>query len=422
MEGHYIEGLAPANVEKVPNLVEHLPAFADAMSIDTPEASVQIPPIIEEWHRRGRKRVPKYASWLQPHALAQGAYGTVFRIPIGKDTLQSLDALFRAGTHRTLGTPVSPDAKDILVKIQIKHASDRTFVKSSIREGVVHKTLSEHPPIPIDGCRDLQPAAVVPKMHAMFRYVQPQTPAFHGVHPGDVTQDLWITYMVALPPTAKTVGDHDTWSARQYVALEWSIASVWAAGFLHSDLHTDNMLYDPRTGVMYIIDFGFAVYAGELHTNLIREELSLAVRGGVRSLGELWRKRDRDHPHGLDLHRAVDKVQLKRDVRRWGVRDSTFYNPDGHVVLMLYNGLPPGARRLVPRLRLRMWGVSREDVTELLRESDRHTTTIGQVDEDYEARRSRKLKALHAAQAASIPTPGWAALVQGLKKSSPLRS
>lgn len=75
---------------------------------------------------------------------------------------------------------------------------------------------------------------------------------------------LWyVTVMDQAPGTTlKTLVESratKSLTSREYVSIERALLSLWLLGVVHADMHMSNIMYDPKTEKVTILDLGFAV-------------------------------------------------------------------------------------------------------------------------------------------------------------------
>lgn len=291
----------------------------------------------------------RWVGWLG-QKIGEGAYGTAFRCQVSDEATYRALELVRAAT--SFWVEYRPVRQGGLVVIKITRADDRSrrvpqtvadrFALDNVREATLHKHLDEARCLNL-GMGPLCVSQYVPDLHWAGLVINQPT----GTR-------CFVTVMGVAPgiPVDKHLR-RTRLDAEMFVRIERAAAALWAHGVVHADLHKDNMMYDAATKKLTIIDFGFGVLLPPEYTRAVRSQLARAVRAGVRSLGEMWldrNKRASSKGFGLGIQRYVNRVQKGRGV--------PWYNPDGHAALMLYKRLPTSQRRLVPALRMRLWGVA----------------------------------------------------------------
>ncbi len=285
----------------------------------------------------------KWASWLGTK-IGEGAYGTAFRCQVSTEAVYRALELVRAAS--TFWVEYRPVKMGRLVVVKVTRDDSRSavsqgtldrFALDNIKEATLHKHLDEA------GCLNLGMAPL-----CVSQYVPDLYWAGLVVNQATGTR-CYVTVMGVAPgvPVGKYLA-RSKLDADTFLRIERAAASLWAQGVVHADLHKDNMMFDPATKKLTVIDFGFGVLLPPQYTVAVRNQLAKTVRAGVRSLGEMWL--DTSKGFGLGIQKYVNRVQRGRGV--------AWYNPDGHAALMLYKRLPPAERRKVPDLRRRLWGAT----------------------------------------------------------------
>lgn len=127
-------------------------------------------------------------------------------------------------------------------------------------------------------------------------------------------------------------------TARTYALIERAIASIWTRGVVHADFHESNVMIEPKSGTVNIIDFGMAVILpNDLHARIV-EKVRRAIDTDIRSLGEVW---------DGELQAFVNSVHVSR-------RRPEYY-PDGKALKYLHNMLTNEEAAKVPHWRRLLW-------------------------------------------------------------------
>lgn len=278
-----------------------------------------------------------HASWMGKE-IASGAYGTAYRAPASLDDLLALKRAMRYVTYRAMPHPGQP----VIIKVakQKKGVPLREFVKANLKEITAQDHLAAaacatHPQLAKPVCA----SKYVPALY------------FAGlVTEKRVSADVFVTVMGVAPgATLKSYLDEQNrpLTAQLYVKIERAICSLWFNGLVHGDFHMQNVLYDPATDRITVIDFGFSVLLPPPLAAQLRQAVVKGIGLGVRSLGEAWRSADRSQI-GTGLQAYSNRVI--------STRGFPWYNPDGGALLRLYGRLSDAERRKVPGLRMAAWG------------------------------------------------------------------
>ena len=297
----------------------------------------------------------RWASWLGTK-IGEGAYGSAFRCQVNDAAHRALEVVRAASTFWVEYRPVRTGS---LVVVKITRDDSRSpvaqgtldrFALDNIKEATLHKHLDEA------RCLNLGMAPL-----CVSNYVPDLYWAGLVVNQASGTR-CYVTVMGVAPGIP--VGKHlrrSRLDAETFLRIERAAAALWSQGVVHADLHKDNMMYDPATKKLTVIDFGFGVLLPPQYTVAVRNQLAKAVRAGVRSLGEMWLD---SMGFGLGIQKYVNRVQRGRGVR--------WYYPDGHAAMMLYKRLPVAERRKVPDMRRSLWGLA---LSQQQQQQQRHQQT-----------------------------------------------
>lgn len=279
------------------------------------------------WALRGARRIGSPSAMGQVFTMSPADATEVFSKAVSSVTAGSLlDVPRGAGAVVVKLTPFTA-----------RYFDWEDFMDANVRETHAHMHLASGgkyggpgmtPPPP--GC---DPSSVVPAFYAA------------GV---DTRHGVFITVMEAVGPNPVTLYDHlraarFRASPELYVRVEHAVVLLWLAGVAHGDLHENNVLVVPGTGVVKVIDFGFAV---KLPHPLMRH-----VRGSLHSvmgrdtLRTLWRDRRPDGKYAMGNY--VNTALAHRGYQS--------YNPDKHLLDRLYSYVPASERDAVKMLRPSLW-------------------------------------------------------------------
>lgn len=314
--------------------------------------------------RVGRKGKPvDWAAWLGK-PLSSGAYGTTFRLRYAPNMATLLDQMKRAAAFLIEHRRPAPGSYVVLKVAADQGESGRPpfhslgrvdeFARESVMESSWHRALNNGACARLPGlAKGVCPSDNVPDLYWSGMVADAlQGRRFYvtlmGLAPG-VTLGEFVNGKVV---NGRRVAPQPL-PASLYLAVERAVAMVWTHGIAHTDFHWDNVLVDPATERVTIIDFGQAVGLSPALVSQVRQTLPRAVEAGVRSLGELWQAAGTS-AYGVDIKRYTNQVRAGR----YGIRrgQATWYNPDGNSLMQLYRKMSAAQRAAVPSMRRTLWG------------------------------------------------------------------
>jgi hypothetical protein len=292
------------------------------------------------------------AAWLG-ELLATGAFGSAFKARADGAFLDHFAKLRGAMYGMYLGAP--RPGSQVIVKVARPEAGEtpKSFAWANFRESGVHAALCRAGCANVAGVPPgaLCPAKYVPKLYASALV------NVRGRASADTLRELaYVTVMDIAPGvTLNKYLERHKITADVYLRAEQALASMWAIGLVHNDAHKGNIMYDPPTGRVTVIDFGFGTFLPPALAGQVRDALSRAVATDVRSLGEIWRDRSRT-PVGTGLQAYANRVIYSREVAKPDTWNDPWYNPDGGALMRMFSRLSAEDRARVPGMRRRMWG------------------------------------------------------------------
>lgn len=209
-----------------------------------------------------------------------GSYGSVFKVPVTPEVQGYRDTLrFSVGA-----SPLPPNGSTIIVKVAKREygETNKAFVTRSVREAQAHQYMLERAP------------QYVPALY------------FSGM---DLKHMLAITGMEYVQgETLKAYLARHPMDTMLLDQLRDAVGIMMRAGFVHADLHDENVLVQMHNGRprIKIIDFGFGVYLSEPH----------------RARMDPYLRQDNLHGAWKSVESHVDAVQQKR------IPGLTWYNPN----------------------------------------------------------------------------------------------
>ena len=249
-----------------------------------------------------------------------GRYGTAWLVDAQEDLPGFVGRISWDLSHR-VRSGVLPMG-DVVVKVQTVPGGQQPPVASWAHEAGVHAALSA---ATAAGCGSpISPA--VPKFYAS---------GYSAV------SNCYVTVMDRAPgvPLESYMPKI---TAKAYVMIERAFASLWMCGCIHNDAHMNNVMIDPKTLGVTIIDFGLASWLPNHVTSKVASGVVTIVRQGAPCLAQVF-------DHVPDLKCMSNRNVYSRVKCSW-------YNPDYKTVINLYNKIDAAEKAKVPALRRAVWG------------------------------------------------------------------
>ncbi|AGE59844.1 PBCV-specific basic adaptor domain-containing protein [Acanthocystis turfacea Chlorella virus TN603.4.2] len=269
--------------------------------------------------------------------LGGGAYGTAYLMRVTQTSLAAINEGLKFGGGVVI-QQIPREGMSVVVKVakQAKR-SDKEFYIENVRENVVHRKLSG------DSCSFVpassKPICVskyVPKFYLSFIAGSPKR--LESVTIMDVAGDMSLDKFVR---GKKIPVDF-------FVDVERAICSLWLSGYIHGDLHRENIMIDTRTKRIQIIDFGFAIKMPPAFVSVLSRRISNLIASGHQgSLGDVWLQK----PVNKDLRLINYSNRVMKG------RGFPWYNPDYKVLQSLFNQVPRDMRKNIPAARASAWGI-----------------------------------------------------------------
>lgn len=328
----------------------YVEAFAEAMANrgSTQNARADLG---RAWNRQAGRYLPaspgspfgyEPAAWMG-RQIGRGSFGIVHAVEADRAAPQ-LRAIVDTAQHRVVRGMPEPGSLLALKLVPWYDPGARRlgtrFIRENVREAATHAWLLDRPPLQVPGCG----APLLPRDHLPDLYVAGLVKnATDGLR-------FYVTAMDevhGLP--LHEVMNRRGFTAEVYVRVERAVASLWVNRIAHADLHTGNVLYDPRTGRVTILDLGLAVLLPRRFQGEIVSRLACGVAMGVRSLAEIFRPAARSRLLGIDgLQDHVNGVMKGREMTLYYAEYST-------LLRQMFNKLSPADQRAVPGARARLW-------------------------------------------------------------------
>ena len=259
-----------------------------------------------------------------------GVYGKIYRCRVTENFMTALKSAFNAGGVKVFESfPAINTFVMVKVVRQKKNVTVKEFFEESAHENTVHSKLATQQ------CSSSALACIsnfVPEFYVSF------------VSKLDKTHEC-ITLMGSAGMT--TIRKMKGISAEFYARAEQAVCALWLAGYIHGDLHLENIMTDDK-GNVKLIDFGFAAKMPESFVTFISQGVKQMIQSGsTKSLGDLWTE---GKMNGTQT--VVDYSN-----RLMKGRDYTWYNPDYKALRKIYNDIPRGGTKSLPGIRSKLWGI-----------------------------------------------------------------
>jgi serine/threonine protein kinase len=260
--------------------------------------------------------------------VGSGAFGTTYRIADPKAARRALDVL-----RRLLSSKVSGEAPGSSVGVVVKvstvgprEAWDE-FLAKNTHEAQVHARLSRKDACVKLACSGRKVCAreFIPRLHLAG---------------ADAARGVYVSVMSLVPGTSlmRAAGDSGPVRARQYVAVERALASLWMLGVAHGDVHPENIMLHGDDA--HVLDFGMAMVLPPQVRKAVQRAMnaSPALAGSVAN--SAW--------YAKNMIGEYVNSRLRGRGYDW-------YNSDGKFLRSLWNRVPEAERARVPALRARAW-------------------------------------------------------------------
>ena len=268
--------------------------------------------------------------------LGAGAYGTVYLVRMTNEIYWELASLFQYGGGKIITQfPHVPTLVVIKITKQKSNASDSEFYKENVRENVVHKRLYTAKCLQV-GTKPLCISKYVPKFFMSCIIGKPKD-----------HRSLTIMDPAGNTDLSKFVRGQSI-PVALFVEIERAICAMWLTGYIHGDLHRENIMLDTNMMAVKIIDFGFALKLPPPFVAVLGRRIYNKIgRGDVDSLGDIWTQKPVDGKRRL--------INYTNGVMK--SKGFPWYNPDYKILQTLWNQVPRKLRSQIPAARSSAWGI-----------------------------------------------------------------
>ena len=294
--------------------------------------------IIPEKNEVARMKIDKPGVSFNPiphgERVGGGVFGKIYRCRVTENFMKDLKRAFNAGGVKVFESfPALGSFVIVKVVKQKPKMKDKEFFEDSAHENVIHSKLATM------RCNSSALACIsnfVPEFYVSFVSKLAET---HEC----------ITLMGSAGMT--TVKKYQLKEAgaytKFYARAEQAVCAMWLAGYIHGDLHRENLMVDDK-GNVKLIDFGMAAKMPDSFVMFISNGIKQMIQSGsTKSFGDLWTE---GKMNGTQT--VVDYSNRLMRGRRF-----PWYNPDYKSLRKMYNYIPSGGAKLLPGIRSKLWGI-----------------------------------------------------------------
>jgi serine/threonine protein kinase len=263
--------------------------------------------------------------------IGDGVYGKIYRCRVTKNFMEDLKRGFNAGGVKVFESfPALGSFVIVKVVKQKKNLSDKEFMVETAHENVVHSKLATMRCTSLACISNFVPEFYVSFVSRMKKYHESVT----------LMGSAGVTTVKKYKPNGKGYAEF-------YARAEQAVCALWLAGYIHGDLHRENIMVNDK-GNVKLIDFGFAAKMPDSFVAFISDGITKMIRSGsTRSLGDLWTEGTMNGKQTV----------VEYSNRLFKGREYTWYNPDYKVLRTMYNGIPRGNTKLLPEIRSKLWRI-----------------------------------------------------------------
>lgn len=294
--------------------------------------------IIPEKNEVARMKIDKPGVGFDPKPYGEriggGNFGKIYRCRVTDAFMKAVKRAFNAGGVKVFESfPALGSFVIVKVVQQKKKIKDKEFFEDSAHENVVHSKLATM------RCDSSVLACIsnfVPEFYVSFVSKKKES-----------HECVTLMGSAGLTTVKKYQLKGTEAYTKFYARAEQAVCALWLAGYIHGDLHRENLMVDDK-GNVKLIDFGMAAKMPDSFVTFISNGIQQMIRSGsTKSFGDLWTE---GKMNGTQT--VVDYSNRLMRGRRF-----SWYNPDYKSLRKMYNYIPRGGTKLLPRIRSKLWGI-----------------------------------------------------------------
>jgi len=294
--------------------------------------------VIPEKNEVARMKIDKPGVGFDPtpygEKIGDGTFGKIFRCRVTDNFMKAIKRAFNAGGVKVFESfPALGSFVIVKVVRQRPKMKDKEFFEDSAHENVVHSKLAT---MRCDSSALACISNFVPEFYVSFVSKKKES-----------HECVTLMGSAGLTTVKKYQIKGTEAYTKFYARAEQAVCALWLAGYIHGDLHRENLMVDDK-GNVKLIDFGMAAKMPDSFVIFISNGIKKMVQtGSTKSIGDLW------------TEGKMNGTQTVADYsnRLMRYRRFSWYNPDYKSLLKMYNYIPRGGTKLLPGIRSKLWGI-----------------------------------------------------------------